>query len=332
MALTKTSATTAFFIQLNFGLKIAQIQSIHLLKRYFWGMKGIWVFTLLLCSSWLHAQFEEIKYASDFELNGRVERCEVLTPYGREILRFNPDQSLKQITTIFNEEDQEVVTFKYDQGALKEKSIEVLKGGELQPSLSFYHTYTQNDSITEEIVFSFDGQFQAQNRKVSESRGTPKTLELRNKNSRVVYRYEFFEGATRDSLSTYLDQDLIRLEITDRSVKTEVQKTNVVYTDSLVASIQRKVYDRNDKLLREVDSIFDPNAGLVDSTEKTYSYREGLVAVLKEMRSNQTKTKRFIYQLDNHVPPNWVKRIEQPSNDYITRIITYFDSNDSIPR
>lgn len=295
-------------------------------------MKGFWVFTLLLCSGWLHAQFEEIKYASDFELNGRVERCEVLTPYGREILHFNPDQSLKQITTIFNEEDQEVVTLKYVQGALKEKSIEVLKGGELQPSLSFYHTYMQRDSITEEIVFSFDGQFQAQNRKVIDSIGSPKKLELRNKNSRVVYRYEFFKGERRDSLLTYLDQDLIRLEITDRSLKPEVQKVNVSYTDSLVASIQWKIHDSKDKLLREVDSIFDLNANLVDRTEREYSYRGDLLDVLKEMKSNQTKTKRFIYQLDNHVPPNWVKRIEQPSNAYTTRIITYFDSNDSIPR
>lgn len=295
-------------------------------------MKGIWVFILLLCSSWLQAQFEEIKYVSDFELNGRVERCEVLTPYGREILEFNPDQSLKQFTTIFNDEDQEVVTFTYEQGALKEKSIEVVKGGVLQPLVSFYHTYTQRDTITEEVVFSFDGQFQAQNRKVTDSMGSPKTLELRTKSSRALYRYELMHGETRDSLFTYLDQELIRLEITDKSLKSEIRKSDVSYTDSLVTSIHWRAYDLNDNMMREVDSIFDYNAGLVDRTEKTYLYREGLLDVLKEMRLNQTKTKRFIYQLDNHTPPNWVKRIEQPSNAYTTRIITYFDPNDSNPR
>lgn len=295
-------------------------------------MKGIWVFTLFLCFGWLQAQFEEVKYVSDFELNGRVERCEVLTPYGREILDFNLDQSLKQITTIFNEEDQEVVTFTYEQGALKEKSIEVVKGGELQPSVSFYHTYTQRDSITEEIVFSFDGKFQAQNRKVTDSMGSPKSLELRTNSSRALYRYESINGETRDSLYTYLDQELIRLEIFDRSSKSEVRKSDVSYTDSLVTSIHWSAYDLKDNVLREVDSIFDYNARLVDRTEKTYSYREGLLEVLKEMRLNQTKTKRLIYQLDNHTPPNWVKRIEQPSNAYTTRIITYFNPNDSIPR
>ena len=295
-------------------------------------MKGIWAFTLFLCFGWLQAQFEEIKYSPDFELNGRVERCEVLTPYGREILDFNLDQSLKQITTIFNEEDQEVVTFTYDQGALKEKSIEVVKGGELQPSVSFYHTYTRRDSITEEIVFSFDGQFQAQNRKVTDSMGSPKTLELRTNSSGALYRYESINGMTRDSLYTYLDQELIRLEIFDRTSKSEVRKSDVSYTDSIVTSIHWSSYDLNNNMLREVDSIFDYNSRLVDKTEKTYSYSEGLLEVLKEMRLNQTKTKRFIYQLDNHTPPNWVKRIEQPSNAYTTRIITYFDPNDSIPR
>ena len=122
--------------------------------RYFWGMKMRLLCAFLVLFQSVLGQNNDFKTVDDFDLNGWVKSCEIQTAYGSELLHFNRDRSLQKIVTVFNELDREQITFTYKDQTLSEKIIEVFRENILRKELSFYHKFSRNDRIHEELIFS----------------------------------------------------------------------------------------------------------------------------------------------------------------------------------
>jgi hypothetical protein len=279
---------------------------------------------LLFCfSAGLLGQDNIVKTVKDFDLSGRVNSCEIQTDYGTEFLVFNKDLSIHKISTVFNPTDKEETTFIYKNQELSEKIIEVFRDNKLQKELSFYHKFSRKYNLIEEIILTLKGEIVARNLIVVDSIGN--TLKSESKDQQTTQIFERRFSSKTDSILTYSDDRLTSLEVWKKNVQTKVimEHMTIVFNDTVVSYKKHAFFDKQSQLIREVDSIFD-DAVLNTALDRRYSYRDKRLVTLQEMERNQSQTKRYIYQLDNSDPPNWVKRIEQPSNNYITRRITYY--------
>jgi hypothetical protein len=286
----------------------------------------------LFCfSAGLLGQDNTVKTVEDFDLSGRVNSCEIQTDYGTEFLVFNQDRSIHKISTVFNPTDKEEITFSYKNKEVSEKIIEVFRDNKLQKELSFYHKFSRKDTLLEEIILTLRGELIARNLLVVDSIGNTLKSVHESKDQQTMQIFERRLSAKTDSLLTYSDDRLVSLEVWKKNAQTKaiVEHMTVVFNDTVVSFTKHAFFDNQSLLIREVDSIFD-DAVLNTALDRRYSYRNKRLITLQEIERNQSQTKRFIYQLDNSDPPNWVKRIEQPSNNYITRRITYYAENESI--
>ena len=303
--------------------------------RYFWGMKMRLICVFLGLVQSVLGQNNDFKTVDDFDLNGWVKSCEIQTAYGSEILHFNRDRSLKKIVTLFNELDREQITFTYKDQALSEKIIEVFRENALRKELSFYHKFSRNDRIYEELIFSLEGVLVARNQIEVDSLGNTLKSLSESPDQQTLQLIEKRMSSAVDSVFTYSDERLTALEVLKRSLTTQkvIEQLEVSYTDSVIA---RKVYTFFDQFslpVSVVDSMFDgQTADFVSAQVRRYSYTNKRLMATVETTGNQSLKKTYVYQLDNSDPPNWVKRIEQPSNQYITRRIIYYSENDSIAK
>ena len=281
---------------------------------------------LLFCfSAGLLGQDNIVKTVKDFDLSGRVNSCEIQTDYGTEFLVFNKDLSIHKISTVFNPTNKEETTFIYKNQELSEKIIEVFRDNKLQKELSFYHKFSRKYNLIEEIILTLKGEIVARNLIVVDSIGNTLKSVNESKDQQTTQIFERRFSSKTDSILTYSDDRLTSLEVWKKNVQTKVimEHMTIVFNDTVVSYKMHAFFDKQSQLIREVDSIFD-DAVLNTALDRRYSYRDKRLVTLQEMERNQSQTKRYIYQLDNSDPPNWVKRIEQPSNNYITRRITYY--------
>ncbi len=288
---------------------------------------------LLFCfNAGLSAQDNTVKTVKDFGLRGQVNSCEIQTDYGTEHLVFNKDRSLHKISTVFNPTDKEEVTFTYKNEELSEKIIEVFRNNMLLKELSFYHKFSRKDNLLEEIILTLDGEIVGRNIVVVDSIGNTLKIVNESKDQQTSQIFERRSSLKTDSIFTYSDDQLIALEVMKKHPQTKalVEHITVAYNDTLVSYKKHRFFDDQSLLIQELDSFFDSDAVFSTAIDKRYSYRSKRLTSLQEIERNQSQTKRYIYQLDNSDPPNWVKRIEQPSNNYITRRITYYSENESI--
>ena len=303
--------------------------------RYFWGMKMRLLCTFLVLFQSVLGQNNDFKTVDDFDLNGWVKSCEIQTAYGSELLHFNRDNSLQKIVTVFNELDREQITFTYKDKALSEKIIEVFRENVLRKELSFYHKFSRNDRIHDELIFSLEGTLVARNQIEVDSLGNTLKRVSESPEQQTIQLVEKRTSSVADSIFTFSDDRLTALEVFKRNPSTQKvnEQLEISYTDSVVT---RKVYtffDQHSLPIRVVDSMYDSQtADFVSAQARRYSYTNKRLTASVETAGNQSQKKTYIYQLDNSDPPNWVKRIEQPSNQYITRRIIYYSENDSIAK
>lgn len=298
-------------------------------------MKVQLVGLLLLGVSGVFGQFNDLKKVNDFDLFGPVERCEIQTAYGTEVLVFNRDGSLQQFTTSYNESDKERITLTYQDQMLSEKLVEVFRNNRLERDLSFYHRFSKSDKALEEVVVTLNGDLVGRNVMYVDSLGVVERIVTETPSQRSTQRFHRILSPALDSILTYADGQLITIEVSRKNKTTQqlIQRLTVAYTDTIITRKNYEFYERGSRLIRTIDSLFDPQTSLLFSVKDfRYSYTDKLLTAATEQEANQSVKRRYIYQLDQANPPNWVKRIEQPSNDYITRRIIYYKANDSISK
>ena len=117
---------------------------------------------ILLLPIWVIAQSPRVFKVNDFDLEGKVRSCEVITDYGKETFEFNEAGFLMKSITSYNEQDYDITYYKYQGSELAERRDEVYRDGIFDKSVSIAHLYeldtTSRKKITEKIV-SYDQDF-----------------------------------------------------------------------------------------------------------------------------------------------------------------------------
>ena len=72
----------------------------------------------------IQSQEIQIFTVEDFDLTGNVKKCLVSTDYGKEEYDFNKNGLLTKSVTRYNDQDYDVVYYKYGKGELLEKRSE----------------------------------------------------------------------------------------------------------------------------------------------------------------------------------------------------------------
>jgi hypothetical protein len=288
---------------------------------------------LVLHPASIESQEPEVFVRSDFDLNGKVKSCLVITDYGKEEFDFNEEGLLTKSITRYNDQDYEVTYYKFQGNDLKERRDEIYRDGVFDKQTSIAHFYTADTSgrkkITEKI-FSYDQEFldkyeyyfDGEDRLVKTIRSNnnnldEKTVEFSNYKDERTVSYLLngvIQRSVRSSARKQKDGSHQKIELTKEFLEGEPTKA------------VEKVYDVEEKLISQQNFNYDSDEkSFVPTKMVTYQYDEnGMLSSLTTKIGDLEDEKEFIYQFDNGDPGNWVKKIVTPENSYTTRIITYY--------
>lgn len=279
---------------------------------------------------------QEVKYRSDYDLNGPVKKCTVLTPYGKEIYSFSEDGKLSQLTSFFDKNNFQQLKYTYKDNVLIQRRIELYDMGELDQSASVINVYQNNGTshLQKEIIADYNGNTLENIIYVYDSIFRLKELKKLTNNG---YTSTLFSSAV-DSLGVYKSSilvDSLLRQSTDSIPKafmhndslTEVR--TIHYLDGFEDTAELKKYNSKGFLvyLKKELYLIDADKWYREREEK-YQYNEKGQMIQKISREGNTSfTQKYVYQNDGSQYQNWVKQIVMPNMTYTTRIIEYFEDN-----
>jgi hypothetical protein len=279
----------------------------------------------------LYGQETKIFTTKDYDLEGRVKNCLVLTNYGREEFEFNRDSNLVKAVTRFNAKDYSITMYKYKNGQLVERRDEVYRDGTFDANTSMAHFFKadtlKGNMITEQIlnynkqlIDRYEYFYDEEERLSRIVRSSPEGVD----ETRVEYSEQ--EGET--TTSYFLNEVLLK------SIRESTRKAKdgtghrVILTKEYIKGVPDKAleasYDANGKLLSEIYFEYSgANKTFVPGKNISYEYGErGMLKSVRTQEGGQTETKNYIFQFDSL--GNWTKQIITPENAYTTRKIEYF--------
>ncbi|VXC04464.1 hypothetical protein [Maribacter litoralis] len=281
----------------------------------------------------IQGQEIQILTVEDFDLMGDVKKCLVSTDYGKEEYDFNKNGLLTKSVTRYNEQDYDVVYYKYSKGELLEKRSESYRNNTFDASTSIAHFYeidsTDNIKIQERI-FSYDKQFIDEYIYYYDEFGDIISIKRTNNDGTDVTQVEHkkFKG---ENTVTYLLNDLPIKSIRTSTLKPKNKPAqNVVLTKEYLNGEENfafeEVYSLDGKLMAQQEFEYDTSAKkFVPTTRTTYEYdQKGMLVAETAKRGAGIIKKEYIYQYDNSEVGNWVKQIVTPDNTYTTRKISYY--------
>jgi len=291
-----------------------------LLLFSFFQIAGIW------------SQEVQIFTVEDFDLKGKVESCLVSTDYGKELFEFNKDGVLIKTVTQYNDNDQDITYYKYNDGELVEKRMESYKNNVLDESTSmanFYEVDTiPNRKVTEKII-SYDKQFLEQEQYHYDDEGKLVRIISSNGDGVDEITFEYSEIKNEHTVSTFTNG------ILQKSVRTSTKKgpngnQKVVltkeYIDGEPNTALEEVFNSMGNLVTSEDFLYDMvEKEFVSQKKRFYHYTDGFLSKVVKKTINTESADKYIFQFDSHDPSNWVKQIVAPSNTYITRTIKYYE-------
>lgn len=281
----------------------------------------------------IQGQEIQIFTVEDFDLMGDVKKCLVSTDYGKEEYDFNKNGLLTKSVTRYNEQDYDVVYYKYSKGELLEKRSESYRNNAFDASTSIAHFYeidsTDNIKIQERI-FSYDKQFIDEYIYYYDEFGDIISIKRTNNDGTDITQVEHkkFKG---ENTVTYLLNDLPIKSIRTSTLKPKNKPAqNVVLTKEYLNGEENfafeEVYSLDGKLMAQQEFEYDTSAKkFVPTTRTTYEYdQKGMLVAETAKRGAGIIKKEYIYQYDNSEVGNWVKQIVTPDNTYTTRKIFYY--------
>ncbi len=287
----------------------------------FFQIVGIW------------SQEVQIFKVEDFDLKGRVKSCLVTTDYGKELFEFDKNGVLTKTITQYNDTDQDITYYKYDDGELVEKRMESYKNNVLDESTSmanFYEvdTVPNRKKVIEKII-SYDKQFLEQQQYHYDEEGKLARIISSNGEGVDETTFEYVQVKNEHTVSTFTNG------ILQKAVRTSTKKgpngTQEViltkeYIDGEPNTATEEVFNSTGKLVTSEDFLYDA-AGkeFVSQKKRFYHYTDGVLSKVVKKTVNTESTDKYIFQFDNHIPRNWVKKIVTPDNSYTTRKIEYYE-------
>ncbi|MAU15760.1 MAG: hypothetical protein CMH46_09505 [Muricauda sp.] len=298
------------------------------MKRHY----AIFLFISFLQILGIWSQEMQIFTVEDFDLKGKVKSCLVSTDYGKELFEFNEDGMLVKTVTQYNDTDQDITYYKYDNGELVEKRMESYKNNILDESTSmanFYEIDTVPSRKVIEKIISYDKQFLEQEQYHYDKEGKLVRIISSNGDGVDETTFEYSEIKNEHTVSTFTNG------ILQKSVRTSTkngpngnQKVVLTkeYIDGEPNTAIEEVFNSEGNLVTSEDFLYDMvEKEFVSQKKRFYYYTDGILSKVVKKTVNTESADKYIFQFDNHVPSNWVKQIVTPGNTYTTRIIEYYE-------
>jgi len=277
----------------------------------------------------------------DFDLKDSVKTCLVSTKYGKEEYDFNKKGLLTKSVTRYNENDYDIVYYKYKNGELAEKRSETYRDNEFDPTTSIAHFYsldtTANRKITEKI-FSYDKEFLDQYiYSYDDNRDLVKLIHTNNDGTdETLVEYKKYKGEY--TITYFMNSVPLKSIRTSNTTKKDGTVQKVVLTKEFLKGEATKafeeVYDSNDRLTAQQEFDYNTESKAFEPTIRTtYAYDENGMLIEELATGPQSSDKKeFIYQYDRGGKGNWIKQIVTPQNTYITRKVTYYNLEKPNPK
>jgi len=293
----------------------------------------------LLTNSIGYGQLPKVFTRSDLNLRGKVKSCLVITDYGKESYEFDKEGFLTKLTTLYSDTDYDISYYKYFNGLIKEKRLENYREDSLDRQTSIANIYfidTLQNKIVKELIYSYQKEFLEQYDFFYNDVGLLTTIKKKNNDGidDIQITYDTIDGESTQttSLNGIVDK-IVRRSF--HGEKKEDSLLNILEKKYLNGEPYRAIEVFQDSLGRKQKEIlftYDPvKSSFVMNRENRYEYEEhGFLSIEKTLLKNRETKKEYIYQLDAHQPPNWIKKIITPSNSYTTRRIVYYE--DELPK
>ena len=288
-------------------------------------------FLSFLLASGLRCQEIQLFKVQDFDLNGKVKSCLVITDYGRESFEFNKEGILTKTVTQYNDTDQDITYYKYENGELMEKRMESYKNNVLDASTSmanFYEIDTVPQRKVLEKIISYDKEFLEQQEYVYDDEGRLAKIITSNPEGVDETTFEYTPYKNELTTSTFTNGILEKtVRTSERKGPKGIQEVILTkeYIDGEPNIATEEVFNAENNLVTSEFFQYDVDEKEFVSQEKLfYHYSNGVLDKVVTKKVNTESVENYIFQFDNNEEKNWVKKIITPDNTYTTRVITYY--------
>ena len=290
----------------------------------------------------------------DFELQGPVKSCTVITDYGEERFEFDRKGRLTKALTRFSDTDYEITHYRYAGEELAERRDEVYRDGQFDKSVSFARIYQRDTLSGTEVVEKITSYDQAIREQLTYQFDTiGRLVHMMRIHAEGIddteVSYSDYQG---EETASYRLNDQLSKSIRKSQKETESGTVSMTLVKDFVQEVPQKAVERTSdsggRLLSETRFDWDGEKGAFRKEEtREYTYnQDGFPAseTITHYRTEgavnkayRTEKKEFIYQRDGRTPGNWIKKITTPENSFSTRRITYYQpepavSTDSLPK
>lgn len=292
---------------------------------------SLFTLTMLFPIMGLHAQEIQIFRVGDFDLKGAVKRCLVTTPYGKETFEFTPEGLLTKTITQYNEQDQDISYYRFDQGELVEKRMESYKNDLLDEATSMANFYTIDSlpqrTVVEDII-SYDKQFLEKQVYRYDPQGRLVRIITSNIDGvdETVFEYEQNrDGRTVSTLTNGILERTVRTRGNPGEPGSRSSRLTKEYMDGQPNTALEEMFDEQGRPISREDFIYHvDDKEFVSQEKRYYHYKDGVLDRVVTKTLTTEAVEHYIFQFDNHGPANWVRQIITPDNSYISRVITYY--------
>ncbi|WP_297764301.1 hypothetical protein [uncultured Muriicola sp.] len=288
----------------------------------------------LLMNNICYGQLPKVFTKTDLNLQGNVKSCLVITDYGKEAYEFNKEGMLTKLTTLYSATDYDISYYKYSKGLLKEKRSENYREDILDRQTSIANIYfidTLRNKIVKELIYSYQKDFLEQYDYFYDESGTLATIKRRNNEGidEIQISYDSIDGESTQttSLNGIVDKTLRRSFYGEKKKKNLINVLEKEYVSGEPYKATEVFQDSLGRKQKELLYTYDAaKSSFVQTGEHIYEYEEhGFLSKKKTLANNKETKQEYIYQLDAHQPPNWIKQIITPSNKYTTRRLVYYE-------
>ena len=264
----------------------------------------------------------------DFNLKGSVYQCIQQSEYGSETYEFDKEGRLLRLSTLLDQNRREEIRFIYKNDTLDQKWIEVYQDNTLLKDMSYVFHFDYRENKVIEWTIRLDEESVSKTTYYYDDRSRLLNRLLSNGIEEERYDYQYVETSDSTVTRIFKNNQLVeRRWIKKMASNTKEQSITEEWSQGIL--LRKNLIERNQNAEISKEEFIDYviQSDTITSTSQKqliYAYDEN-VNISSIVTSNDLISKRqnYIYQYDNHTPPNWVKRIEIPSNKYINRIITY---------
>lgn len=296
-----------------------------MLRSYTTFLVSLWGFTL-----W--SQEIQIFKVQDFDLKGKVKTCLVITNYGKEQFEFNSNGFLTKTVTQYNDKDQDITYYKYENGELTEKRMESYKDNVLDAATSmvnFYSVDTVGQRKVYEKVISYDKEFLEQQEYNYDGNG--RLMKIVTSNEGGVDETVLDYTTVKDETTTlYYINGILEKSIRVSEKKTQKEPLKIVLTKEYIDGdphmANEQIYNPKDRLLSKEVFMYNTDREEFSPEKKLFYFydADGMLEKVITRAGNSESHKEYIFQFDDSKVKNWVKQIITPDNTYTTRKIEYY--------